>query len=127
MSLKASLKSVIAEMDSFGAVEKGAIAAIGSCCSHGACESCAAASTEGTRFERKNPFNLRERVSGDGNRRRKKKDPRTAIHLRHFRFPQKLRVTKEDGWQTEILHLFIHRTGGSKWLQKVSVGRKYIY
>lgn len=75
----------------------------------------------------KNPFNLRERVSGDGNRRKKKKDPRTAIHLRHFRFPQKLRVTKEDGWQTEILHLFIHRTGGSKWLQKVSVGPKYIY
>lgn len=73
MSLKASLKSVIAEMDSFGAVEKGAIAAIGSCCSHGARESCAAASTEGTRFERKNPFNLRERVSGDGNRRKKKK------------------------------------------------------
>lgn len=56
VSLKASLKSVIAEMDSFGAVENGASSAL-ALVAHTQCTRVAgAASTEGTCFEQKIPL-----------------------------------------------------------------------
>lgn len=115
VSLKASLKSVIAETDSFGTVE-GSIAAAGSCRSPD-CMRVVAALRRREYDRTKNPFNLGKK--SEQRLEQKKKDPRITVHLRHFKFPQKLRVTKEDGWRTEILDLFIHRSGLETLLWKV--------
>lgn len=73
VSLKASLKSVIAAMDSFGAVEKGASPPL-VLVAHTVYESCSAASTEGERFEQKIPLISKKERAATGAKEERPKD-----------------------------------------------------
>lgn len=89
VSLKASLKSVIAKMDSFGAVKKR--------------ESC-----HSLLLLSQGIWELHRDIYWEN---LLWTNPIWSLH--HFRFLQKSRVTKEDGWKTEIPDLFIYPTGGN--------------
>lgn len=112
MSLKASLKSVIAEMDSFGAVKKRESHHLFSLLSRGIWELHRDIYGENPLWTKPPLISEKER-GRTGTEKKKKKNSRPVMHPCYFRFLQKLRVTKEDGWQTEILDLFIHPTGGN--------------